>query len=221
MSWRVFLGAGLVVIGGGFLLDQMGVVDFGPILATWWPLILILIGVIQLATRSVPALAGIFVVVLGVLFQVDRLEILEINIGQLIWPLILISAGAFMLLNRTRRSPTTHSDDRLDSFVMFGGMDRRVNSQAFEGGSATALFGGTEVDLRDAKLAPGGAELDLATAFGGIELMVPENWKVHVSGMPIFGGWSNKARLREDASAELPILHVRCFVAFGGIEVHN
>jgi hypothetical protein len=80
-----------------------------------------------------------------------------------------------MLLNRTRRSPTTHSDDRLDSFVMFG----------------------------------------------GIELMVPENWKVHVGGMPIFGGWSNKARLREDAPADLPMLHVRCFVAFGGIEVHN
>lgn len=221
MSWRVILGVGLVVIGGGFLLDQLEVVDFGPILATWWPLILILIGVIQLATRSVPALAGVFVLVLGILFQVDELDILDINIRQLILPLILISAGAFMLLNRTRRSATVHSDDRLDSFVMFGGLDRRVDSQALEGGSATALFGGTEIDLRDAKLASGGARLDLAAAFGGIELMVPENWKVHVSGMPIFGGWSNKARLREDAPADLPMLHVRCFVAFGGIEVHN
>lgn len=221
MSWRVILGVGLVIIGGGFLLDQMGVVDFGPILATWWPLILILIGVIQLASRSVPALAGVFVVVLGVLFQVDRLGIVNINIGQLVWPLILIAAGGFLLLNRSRRLPMTHSDDRLDSFTMFGGLDRRVDSQAFQGGNATAIFGGTEIDLRDAKLAPGGAELDLVAAFGGIELMVPETWKVRISGMPIFGGWSNKARLREDAPADLPVLHIRCFVAFGGIEVHN
>jgi len=52
MSWRVFLGVGLVVIGGGFLLDQMGVVDFGPILATWWPLILISAGAFMLLNRS-------------------------------------------------------------------------------------------------------------------------------------------------------------------------
>jgi predicted membrane protein len=221
MSWRVILGVGLLVIGGGFLLDRMGVVDFGPILASYWPMILVLIGVIQLATRSVPALAGVLVVGLGALLQIDQLEVVDFDLGQLIWPLVLIAAGGFLLLNRSRRSPVTESDNRVDSFVMFGGLDRRVDSQAFEGGSAMALFGGTEIDLRDAKLSPKGADLDLTAAFGGIELTVPETWKVRVTGMPIFGGWSNKARLREEAPADLPVLNVRCFVAFGGVEVHN
>ena len=222
MSWRVFFGGLLVLIGGGFLLDQLDILEFGPILDTWWPMILILIGVIQLATRSVPVLAGLFVVLLGVFFQVDRLKILDVNIGQLVWPLVIIAVGAYLLLNRAgRRSPLVHSQDRLDSFVMFGGVERRVESQAFQGGSATALFGGTEIDLRGAKLHPEGANLDLTAAFGGIEISVPEDWKLNMTGLPIFGGWSDKTRRHGDTAASGPTLSVRCVAAFGGIEAHN
>ena len=38
-----------------------------------------------------------------------------------------------------------------------------------------------------------GAFLELTAAFGGIEIHVPEHWRVVVKGMPIFGAWENKA----------------------------
>lgn len=221
MSFRVIVGSVLVVIGAGFLLDQMEVIDFGSILGTWWPLILIAIGTVQLLTRSVPVPAGAFVILLGLMFQIDQLEVLDLSLGQLIWPVVLIAIGGYMLLSRRGRATEVESDNQIDAFVIFGGMDRRIQSDAFQGGSAVALFAGAELDLRDSQLDPAGADLSLSTAFGGIELIVPESWKVRVTGLPIFGGWSNKTRLRDQSEAAGPQLNVRCVAAFGGIDVHN
>jgi len=211
-----------VLIGAGFMLDQLDLIEFGPILATWWPLILIAIGAIQLATRSVPVPAGVFLIVLGVFFQIDTLDILSLSLGQLFWPLLLILGGGFMLLSRgAGRTGRVDTDDMLDNFVIFGGMNRKIASSAFQGGSVVALFAGSEIDLRESTLHPEGADLDVSTAFGGIEIMVPESWNVRMTGLPIFGGWSNKTRMRDDAGSGEPQLNIRCVSAFGGIEVHN
>lgn len=222
MSFRAIVGTALVVIGAGFMLDQLDVIEFGPILATWWPLILIAIGAIQLATRSVPVPAGLLVLFLGLFFQVDQLDILNLSLGQLFVPLLLILIGGFLVFSRSGwRNTQVDSDDRFESFAIFGGVDRRVTSSAFRGGSATALFGGSDIDLRDSKLHPEGAEMDVVAAFGGVEIMVPDDWRVRVTGLPIFGAWSNKTRLREEARSGDGQLNIRCLAAFGGIEVHN
>jgi hypothetical protein len=43
----------LIVVGTIFLLSNLGVVpQLGPLLRQWWPLILIVIGVIMLVQRS-------------------------------------------------------------------------------------------------------------------------------------------------------------------------
>ena len=43
----------LIIVGAVFLLSNLGVVpQLGPLLRQWWPLILIVIGVIMLVQRS-------------------------------------------------------------------------------------------------------------------------------------------------------------------------
>jgi hypothetical protein len=43
----------LIIVGTLFLLSNLGVVpQLGPLLRQWWPLILIVIGVIMLVQRS-------------------------------------------------------------------------------------------------------------------------------------------------------------------------
>ena len=43
----------LIIVGALFLLSNLGVVpQLGPLLRQWWPLILIVIGVIMLVQRS-------------------------------------------------------------------------------------------------------------------------------------------------------------------------
>ena len=48
MSGRHIIGAILILLGTGFLLDQLDIWDFSGLLGTWWPTAIILIGVIQL-----------------------------------------------------------------------------------------------------------------------------------------------------------------------------
>ena len=47
ISWRTVLGAGLLIVGGGILLDRAGLIDFGSIASTWWPMLIIAVGVLQ------------------------------------------------------------------------------------------------------------------------------------------------------------------------------
>jgi predicted membrane protein len=111
----------------------------------------------------------------------------------------------------------TIGDDYINSNAIFGGADHLITSQNFKGGEAMALFGGVELDLRDAKISPDGCKLHATALFGGVEITVPSDWKVNVTGTPIFGGVENKSRGKEgDPQKEI---NLRCTVAFGGIEI--
>lgn len=222
MSWRTFIGVALIIIGAGFILDRLDILDFGEILSTWWPLILVIVGALQLLTRSVPVPVGIFVLLLGGLLQLNTLDLVAFDVWSVFWPAIIIFVGLYLILTRSgARAAHVHADDRLDSFVIFGGSDQRVETDSFKGGSAVAIFGGSEIDLRDCRLDPAGATLDLTAAFGGIEVSVPADWTVKMTGLPLFGGWDNKTRRRDQMAAGGPELRVRCVAAFGGVEVHN
>ena len=83
------------------------------------------------------------------------------------------------------------------------------------------MFGGAEVDLRDAAISDEGAALDLSAIFGGIELYVPQNTHVEVTGIPIFGGWENKMRRRANDDDTLTVLKVNCLAVFGGVEIKD
>jgi predicted membrane protein len=221
MSGRTIFGTLLIVIGAGFLLGQMGVWDFGSIFGTWWPLILIFIGAVQLIGRSAPLIGAAILVVVGLIFQGLNLGIFPGNTWALVWSALLIVAGLWLLFARGFHAPEdASSEDMVQVFAIFGASNPRNQSKAFQGGTVTTFFAGSDVDLRDAKLAPGGARLEVTTAFGGAKIIVPEDWRVEVTGLPIFGGWSNKAR-QAPVEGMAAKLHVSCFALFGGIDVVN
>jgi hypothetical protein len=84
--------------------------------------------------------------------------------------------------------------------------------------TAVAVFGGVEVDLRDAELPPGGLHLSASAVFGGVDVTVPEGVRVEVSGVSVFGG-------RHVHGGDAPygpgayVLHVRAIAVFGGVNV--
>jgi hypothetical protein len=106
--------------------------------------------------------------------------------------------------------------DEINSFNVFSGSNLNTSSQSFKGGSVTAVFGGADLDLRQAALAPG-ARLDIFAAFGGVDVKVPPDWQVVVRGLPIFGGVDNKAKA--PAGENAPQLEVNATVIFGGVDI--
>jgi predicted membrane protein len=228
MSARVIAGVLLVILGIGALLDQFTTFDFGTFISNWWPMFVVLVGVIQLVTRSAPVAGALVVIVAGLVLEAGALELLPVNFWELFWPVVLIAVGASLLLPRALgHRGSVEGADTVNYFTAFGGREDRVVSTAFQGGTATALFGGVELDLREAALAAGGATMDVTAAFGGVNIAVPQDWVVEISGIPLFGGWSNKTVThRKDApspavAVDRKTLRIKAFVAFGGLEVKN
>src|SRR5262249_4671972 len=53
------------------------------------------------------------------------------------------------------------------------------------------ILGGCDIDLRNASIAPGTvAVIDCFAFWGGIEIKVPADWTVEVSGIPLLGGFA-------------------------------
>lgn len=223
MNQKRWLGVFLIVLGGVVILGNLGVVEksFWQLLATYWPVILILAGLYNLATNPAGRFGGFMVLLAGSLFLIHNLD--QVNIFQHIsfWPVILILAGLWFLF-RSRAQPTKVNQDSLSVFTLFSGTNNKVISQEFKGGSSITAFGGADIDFRDAKLSRGEAKFDIFTMFGGTEIYVPENWKVTIRGLPLFGGWDDKT---SDPSPETegkpPTLIINCLVLFGGLEIKN
>jgi len=223
-SQRWWVGVLLIVIGFLFLMDTMDIFNIGRVLANWWPLILIFLGFLKLKGENKSGGAILFV--LGVVFLTTTLNI--INWGSLLrfWPLILIAIGVSFIFRAkgiswmSRGGQEEISDDFIKTSAFLGGVDRSVNSDNFRGGDIMALFGGVELDLRQVKVAPDGCEMSLTALFGGVEVIVPQDWQVSISGTPILGAIENKTTWTGEEK-EGKKLTCRCTIAFGGIEIRN
>jgi hypothetical protein len=214
---RLLTGVLLVVLGGMFLLDAVDVADAGALLADWWPLAIVVVGVSQLLERPPRMAGGMTLVVIGAVLLTGTLDLVEGAGFALVWPVALVIAGVWVMLGRPGIRDRDGAAD-VDLFALFSGRELASDAREFRGGSATAVFGGVELDLRDAQLAADGAVLDATGLFGGVEITVPPTWRVRTDGPVIFGGVDNPAT-RGPLPEGAPELRVRTLVAFGGVEI--
>lgn len=216
-SFKTISGIYLVLLGLGFLLSQLGIVDFGLILGVWWPTyIIVASGIFSLLSRSHSPWGALIIILLGLLLQLRELEVIAFNFWGLFWPAIIILIGLGMIFTFGKKAKTSGEDD-INYTAIFSGLEKKLISRAFTGGTVTVLFGGAEIDLREAQIAEAGAEIRVFTAFGGTDILVPKGWEVVTSGMPIFGAFSNKTSPGEAKGK----LVVKGTALFGGVGVKN
>lgn len=238
MGKRNLLGIILIALGLGFLLEQFEIITFSQAFSTYWPSILILIGLSGLFSKRSSKFGNVLLIIFGSLMQVNRLNLVDMNVYRLFWPIILIMLGLQIIFSRKSITIDTKNSARvnvkskdkykdfsknitmensINEFALMSGIETNNQSQEFRGGRATAIMGGVVIDLRGAKLHNNQAIIDATSIMGGIEIFVPDNWRVEMSGTPILGGWSNKTRTNTDPNA--PVLRIKCFVMLGGVEV--
>jgi hypothetical protein len=117
--------------------------------------------------------------------------------------------------------PDSRAMNLVHEFAIFGGGHRRIDSQEFEGGDAVALFGGVQLDLRQAETKLPEFNIDVTAAFGGVEIRVPETWAVSMRVTSIFGGYDDKTHVPPPGAAKPPTLVITGAVIFGGLAVKN
>jgi len=216
----------LVCIGTVILLDHMGYVEAGRL---WrlWPVILIVAGAVKFFQEFNRALGAVLMVV-GVLFLGSNFGFIHLNWNDM-WPLVLIAAGVALIWSRFEipRLPQTGSrggPNVINEYAMFGGVERRVGSSNFTGGTVTAMFGGVELDFRSADIEGEEAVVYVEAIFGGIEVVVPDRWIVAYEGQSVFGGYTDETRPPlPDVPGAAPKkrLILRGRAVFGGINVKN
>lgn len=225
---RFWLGALFVIVGGAWLLDNLNIIPYyvDEYIFRWYTL-LILIGLYFIIGRKKPE-PGIIMIAVGSLFLLDDLNVFDIrNVWHVFWPLVVIMIGVSLMMRRSFggfKKNTTHnpheSIDYIDDFAILGGRERSIDSKNFKGGKITTLFGGSEIDLRNADLAEGIQELDVFVMFGGTEIMVPPGWAIQIEVVSLLGTFSDK---RINALKVVPepgkTLIIKGFVMFGGGEI--
>jgi hypothetical protein len=218
MNWaRIFFGSLVVAVGVLLLLDNTGVLDAGEVIATWWPVALIVAALFALLANPRHWQVPLIVVVVGTALLLRTLDIVDSL--DLVIPALLILIGVFVMFGRSRPGREVSDSDRISSFNVFSGTEVASHSEQFKGGNVGAIFGGAEVDLHDAKLAPG-ASLDVFAVFGGVEVSVPAGWQVLTRGFPIFGGFEN-VTAKERIGPDAPVLEVHATILFGGVEIKH
>ena len=109
----------------------------------------------------------------------------------------------------------------MNILAVFNGAEHTVESEAFTGGELTAIFGGVEVDMREATPAEQPIVINAFALFGGVEMKVPAEWRVRRDVIGIFGGTDDSRKQKPDSSDGQTDLVVTGFALFGGIDIAN
>jgi hypothetical protein len=125
-------------------------------------------------------------------------------------------AAAAAFVKRAVPSRGEEDSNEVSLVAVFDGIELESRAKAFTGGSLLAWYGGIEVDLRGAELAPG-AQLSVHTLFGGIEITTPPGWRVMSTVRAVAGGVEAPTPAQDDPDA--PVLALTGLALFGGIAV--
>ncbi len=219
---RLIIGLSILTAGLLWTLDNLNVLDSEPI-TQWWPVVVIVIGVVRFFDPSASRIGSVVIALIGVGLLLDTLDYWDFDPGDFI-PLLIAFIGVKLVTDVFRRKAlrdtTGASPDALvHAFAFMSGVGRRSVATDFRGGDVNAIMGGAEIDLRGAQIQPGQEVIiDTFAMWGGIEIKVPENWRVVSEVFPLMGAFEDNTANKDAGTS---VLIVRGFVLMGAIEVKN
>ena len=234
-SGRLIGGLIVIALGGLFLLDSLGILDFGEIIGWAASIALILFGLGLIVTRKFrQMLIPIVLIIVGVFLLLGNLGVDSWRF----WPVILIVVGAAILFGGTSRrirnrkqdanknpnakseSSTTTTESEVSISCTLGETNERVETSDFAGGSVNVTLGNVNLDLRDAKIMNRPAALDVSLTMGGLHLRIPSDWGVAVENNVTMGETEDK-RSRTGSTSDSPHLIITGNITMGSVVIDD
>jgi hypothetical protein len=103
--------------------------------------------------------------------------------------------------------------------AVFSGFSRRGQWVVPSHYSVKAVFGGAELDLRQARLESPEVTIDIKAVFGGVEIIVPGDVIAIVDGTAVFGGFDDQVSISQPSTG--PVVRIGGKVVFGGVSVRR
>lgn len=219
---RAFFGVTIAAFGGVLLLRNLEIIKFDSWHVFWgtvWAVGLILAGLMTIfsSRRASLRVWGLLLMTIGVSIGLGAYGVINISVWKIFWPVMLIAIGLIVSVGSGghKRSKKSVADDSgNEKIAIFYGEESRVKGD-YTGGSVTAIFGGVELDLRQAKIKDG-AVIDVFTFCGGVSINMPDDLIVKNEVRGILGGSEDKTVSKSSAKKTI-ILRGECIL--GGLEV--
>lgn len=109
-------------------------------------------------------------------------------------------------------------DDSFRVSAITDGAEFKSRAASLHSGEVIAGMGGVQLDLREATLSDG-ARLRIAAVMGGVQVLVPEDWKIHTTTRLYAGGVDTKTTPSDHLPPENPTLMVDILCVMGGVEI--
>lgn len=219
---RAFFGITIAALGGVLLLKNLEIIKFDSWQVFWgtvWAAGLVLAGLMTIfsSRRASLRVWGLLLMTIGVSIGLGAYGVINISAWKIFWPVILIAIGLMVSVGsgghkRSKKSATDGSGN--EKIAIFYGEESRVKGD-YTGGSVTAIFGGVELDLRQAKIKDG-TVIDVFTFCGGVNINMPDDVIVKNEVRGILGGSEDKTVSKSSAKKTI---YLRGECILGGLEV--
>ncbi len=217
----IIIGAILIACGVIYFLDAFGIANMDISLDGWWTLFIIIpcLNGLLSGREKFGNFIGLLV---GVLLLLAAQNVFGYDmIWKIIVPVIIIVIGIKLIVKsaspQEKKKNTQAAKDQKEYMAAFGSRKFDYTEEEITVAKIGAVFGGATCNLLDAKIKDG-SQLDLFCIFGGADIIVPENVNVKVNTFCLFGGVSDKRKVKP-SSKDGATLKINGFCIFGGTDI--
>lgn len=218
---NLFLGIVFIAIGVCYALSIVFDWNFSVFFSGWWTLFFIVPSVYDMINTKIRTGNVVFFAI-GVWLLLSAQNIWDWSLWKLFLPVILIIIGVSIIFKDRRvtmikqATPNT-TDGKVPYYsAFFAGATPNCVNQEFEGAKVTAMFGGIDLNLRNAIILKD-CVIDCTAILGGVDIFMPPNVKVIFNSNPILGGCENKFISSTDVNAPIVTINSTCIL--GGIDI--
>lgn len=210
-----------IIVGLIFGLNAMGITDINIFFRGWWTLFIIIPSLIGVIKESYKVGNYIWLLI-GIVLLLSAQGIINFStIWKLALPTILVIIGLSIIFKDVVGSKINdkikelNKQGKTEYYATFSGEELTFTGSEFKGASLNAIFGGIDINLKDAVIEED-IVINSTAVFGGVDILVPNNVNVKVKSSSIFGGTDNKMTENKE---NVPTIYVKAFNLFGGTEI--
>lgn len=222
--WGITIIALGIIFGG----NALGWFNLDIFFDGWWTLFIIVPSIVSLITDKDKIMSLSFIAI-GVILLLAAQNVFSYEVAwKVILAIFLVAIGLTIIIKSLFHSKNDQEvaekikeaekeDKPLDSeMAIFSGSDRVYNDEVFQGAFLTAVFGGVNLNLKNAKFTKD-TVIKAFTLFGGIDIIVPDDVKVKLKSGFIFGGLSDDRKNPTEKGKYT--IYIDAAGGFGGITI--
>ena len=222
-------GLAIIILGVIFGGNALGLFDINIFFDGWWTLFIIVPSFISLFTEK-EKVGNLVFLACGVILLLAAQNVFSYDIAwKVILAGLLVATGIGIIFKSIFHSKKDKEieakiekikdDKKMDSQIaIFSGSDKNYNKEVFPGSNLVAVFGGIDLDLREAVIKQD-VVIKAFCLFGGIDIRVPDNVQIKIKSGFIFGGIADSRKAKIEKSKYT--IYIDAAGGFGGVDIKD